>query len=119
MTKKKKNKETKKVKRTDPPNNNAKKTPPFCPLNSQAQLAPKKKIACSRLERVERRRTRRRRTPRGEWSSFFFGSHLEGALFALHRPKPRGVSERRDRRERKNWWSSRVDPEEDRAQDSA
>ena len=45
---------------------------------------------------------------------FFLVLISRGALFALHRPKPRGVNERRDRREKELLVFSR--PERDRAQ---
>ena len=67
-----------------------------------------KKIACSRLSawKDDERGGGGRRA--GSGRLFFLVLISRGALFALHRPKPRGVNERRDRRERKNWWSSRV-----------
>ena len=90
------------------------KTPPFLPLNLLTHSRNKKEL-CVAFECVGRRRRRGERGGGGRRAGsgrlFFLVLISRGALFALHRPKPRGVNERRDRRERKNCWSSRVQRE--------
>ena len=98
----------------DPPPPAPKKTPPFLPLNLLVLTLATKKNCVLRLSAWEddgvEGNEEEEDAARGV-VVFFLVLISRGALFALHRPKPRGVNERRDRRERKNCWSSRVQRE--------